>query len=46
LRLAPDLIVIRYHLENAPASVADVRFQLENNKLIRLDPIPPAHYRR
>jgi serine/threonine protein kinase len=46
LRLAPDLIVIRYHLESATASVADVRFHLDNNKLIRLDPIPPAQYRR
>jgi hypothetical protein len=46
LRLAPDLIVIRYHLADSQASIADVRFQLENNKLIRLDPIPPAQYRR
>jgi hypothetical protein len=46
LRLAPDLIVIRYHLAGSQASIADVRFQLENNKLIRLDPIPPAQYRR
>jgi hypothetical protein len=45
-RLANDTIDIRYHLENGPASIADVRFQLVNNKLIRLDPIPPAQYRR
>jgi Protein kinase domain len=46
LRLAPDLIVIRYHLAGPQASIADVRFQLQNNKLIRLDPVPPAQYRR
>jgi hypothetical protein len=45
-RLAEDTIDIRYHLVNAPASIADVRFQLVNNKLIRLDPIPPGQYRR
>jgi hypothetical protein len=45
LRTAPNLIIIRYHLTNAPSSVADVRFQLDTNQLYRLDPVPPAQYR-
>jgi serine/threonine protein kinase len=45
-RLAQGMIDIRYKLENAPSSVADVRFQLQDNELFVLDPMPPAQYRR
>jgi hypothetical protein len=45
-RLGPDEIDLRYTLHGAAASTADVRFQwINDNTLIRLDPIPPARYR-
>jgi hypothetical protein len=44
-RLTQDTIDIRYKLENAPSSAADVRFQLQDGELFMLDSLPATHYR-
>jgi eukaryotic-like serine/threonine-protein kinase len=43
--LAYDEIDLRYQLHGTSASVADVRFQLLNNRLVMLDPMPPQPFR-
>ena len=45
-RIDHDTIDIRYKLENAPSGFADVRFQLQNDQLVRLDSMPAASNRR
>jgi hypothetical protein len=43
--LAYNEIDLRYQLHGASMGFADVRFQLLNNQLLMLDPMPPSQFR-
>jgi predicted Ser/Thr protein kinase len=44
-RLTANVIDVRYHLHGTSVGIADVRFQLIGNPLVRLDPMPPQQFR-